>query len=81
MSWYGQARGGGSCDGDFGMPLVERWRQGAKECCVPQGDDATSITCHLAHQTRHAGDGDQVRQEGRARNTPLRGCAQPLRDH
>ena len=63
MGWYAPAKGGGSCDKDFGMPLVNRWRDARTDCCVPTGggDDATKIECHLVHQTRHAGNGDQVR--------------------
>ena len=63
MGWYGVAQGAGTCDKDFGMPLVDRWRKAATQCCSAASSadaDATSIQCHLAHQTRHAGDGDQL---------------------
>ena len=63
MGWYGVAQGAGTCDQDFGMPLVDRWRKAATQCCSAASSadaDATSIQCHLAHQTRHAGDGDQL---------------------
>ena len=69
-----RGRGGGNsnlgqagCDGDFGVALVNRWRKAAKECCHPHGAlamgggvNGTRLVCHLAHQTRHAGAGDQL---------------------
>ena len=33
MGWYGEAKGGGSCGGDFGNELVKRWRETKQTYC------------------------------------------------
>jgi hypothetical protein len=60
MQQYGVAQGGGSCDGDFGMGLIKRWRGAAKPYCVPRSNESSAMTCHLVRQTRHHGGGDQL---------------------
>jgi hypothetical protein len=60
MSQYGQSGGGGTCDGDFGMGLIERWRNSGTEYCTARSPTSSSIKCHLVKQTRHHGDGDQL---------------------
>jgi len=60
MSRYGSAGGGGSCDDDFGMGLIKRWRGAAKPCCSARPSEGSSLTCHLVKQTRHHGSGDQL---------------------
>ena len=64
MAQYGTAGGGGSCDNDFGMGLIRRWRGAGKPYCdarsVEVGDETSSLTCHLTKQTKHHGFGDQL---------------------
>jgi len=60
MSQYGTSGGGGSCDGDFGMGLIHRWRGVGKEYCAARSPTSSSLKCHLVKQTRHHGDGDQL---------------------
>lgn len=66
MSWYGEAEGGGTCAGDFGSNLVQRWKNEKKTNCAPRdnlmdGSNLKSqIDCYLIHQTRHAGNGDNI---------------------
>lgn len=72
MSQYGEADGGGSCAGDFGNELVNRWRKTKARTCGGTDADlasvkssnpnklATSLDCHLVQQTRHHGGGDQL---------------------
>jgi hypothetical protein len=63
MSWYGEAKGGGTCAEDFGNKLVDKWRQQKASYCkseTPNPDDHTSIDCYLIHQTRHHGNGDNL---------------------
>lgn len=47
----------GLCDRDFGVNLVDRWRETGSPCC---SKGSTTMTCHLIHQTKHAGKGDQL---------------------
>lgn len=60
----GGGGGSGGCDHDFGVKLVDRWRNTAKECCHPikptDHINGTKFTCHKILQTRHHGDGDQL---------------------
>ena len=62
MGWYGQADGGGSCSDDFGNNLIDRWRSTNLSYCDKSSDSdmASTIDCHLLHQTRHHGNGDQL---------------------
>lgn len=66
MSWYGEADGGGSCSEDFGISLINRWRDIRKPYCsakvkaVSDIGEQSSIDCFLVHQTRHHGEGDNL---------------------
>eukprot|EP00614_Pseudopedinella_elastica_P013743 CAMPEP_0172585074 /NCGR_PEP_ID=MMETSP1068-20121228/4546_1 /TAXON_ID=35684 /ORGANISM="Pseudopedinella elastica, Strain CCMP716" /LENGTH=568 /DNA_ID=CAMNT_0013379417 /DNA_START=188 /DNA_END=1895 /DNA_ORIENTATION=- len=60
MSQYGRAQGGGSCEGDFGMGLIARWRATRKPCCLARSGSDSSLECHLVKQTKHHGHGDQL---------------------
>ena len=70
MAQYGTAKGGGSCDNDFGMGLINRWKTAAEPYCTANAAAATSrsssssssssLTCHLIKQTKHHGYGDQL---------------------
>jgi hypothetical protein len=73
MDWYGQADGGGSCAGDFGNDLVDRWRETKQSYCRPRGSSGgssggtgkvdgqgSSIDCYLVKQTKHHGSGDNL---------------------
>jgi hypothetical protein len=60
MAQYGTADGGGSCDRDFGMGLIERWRGAARRCCAARSASSSSFKCHHVQQTRHHGSGDQL---------------------
>eukprot|EP01036_Dinobryon_divergens_P033044 gene33044-42754_t len=62
MSWYGEAKGGGSCSKDFGNTLVNRWRREKKPYCSPAagGGSPSSVDCYLVQQTRHHGNGDNL---------------------
>ena len=60
MAQYGTAHGGGSCDYDFGMGLINRWRKAGESCCRGRSDTSSSLKCHHIRQTRHHGTGDQL---------------------
>lgn len=60
MAQYGTADGGGSCDRDFGMGLVNRWRGAGQSCCTERSASSSSFKCHHVQQTRHHGTGDQL---------------------
>jgi hypothetical protein len=63
LEMYSNPSGKSSCDSDFGIKLVNRWRDTATECCSPEnksGKNQTKLTCHLVKQTRHHGSGDQL---------------------
>lgn len=58
---------GVSCDSDFGMGLVHRWREAKAEYCSADaarvgtvGGKKSEIDCYLVKQTRHGGNGDQI---------------------
>jgi hypothetical protein len=42
MGWYGEAKGGGSCGGDFGNELVRRWRKTKQTYCKSNGGGSGS---------------------------------------
>jgi len=64
MSWYGESDGGGSCAGDFGNSLVNRWRDTRKTYCAENDNSPqktkSKIDCFLVEQTRHHGHGDNL---------------------
>jgi hypothetical protein len=65
MKTYGESDGGGSCSGDFGNELVNRWRDRKASVCnqnnpIQENKLNTHIDCHLVQQTRHHGGGDQL---------------------
>ena len=60
MAQYGTSGGGGTCDGDFGMGLIERWRGTGAPYCQGRSATSTNLKCYLVHQTKHHGGGDQL---------------------
>jgi hypothetical protein len=60
MAQYGTAYGGGSCDHDFGMGLINRWRKAGESCCRGRSESSSTLKCHRIKQTRHHGTGDQL---------------------
>ena len=65
MSWYGEADGGGTCAGDFGNKLINRWRRTKETYCTSQNSTSAAasssrIDCYLVRQTRHGGEGDNL---------------------
>lgn len=57
---YAPTMGGGTCEGDFGNGLVDRWRGARKTYCAPTTGGGSRIDCFLVKQSNHAGAGDNL---------------------